>query len=132
MNSIKAILAGILFISIVTLLIQLAIIFLTVGYHYLAKSLPLLHEISVYFRYFLAYPIFFVVLFTGGYITAAIAKKRVLLHCLLVACVTVGISTLSALDYMTLTLTGMLLILLALFSVVFGGWYWHKRVAPSG
>lgn len=126
MKSIKAVLAGSLFIVIVTLVIQLVMVFLAVGYHYLARQFPLLNEITVYFRYLVGYPVFFGVLFAGGYLTASIAQKRVLLHCLPVGLLTIGISTLSALDYMVLTFTGALMVLLALLAVMAGGWYWQR------
>lgn len=126
MKSIKAILAGSLFIIIIILVIQLAIIFLMVGYNHLATSLPLLHEIRIYFRYIVAYPLFFVVLFIGGYLTAVISQTRVLLHCFLVGFITIGISMSSAVEYMDVTLTGMLMIFLALLAVMAGGLYWQR------
>ena len=127
MNSIKAVLAGCLFIIGVILAIQLATIFLMVGYNSLAKSWPFLQGIGIYFRYFLAYPFFFLSLFGGGYITAAVSKQKILLHCFLVGVITVGISTMSALDYMVMTTIGKLLVLLALVAVIGGGLFWKKR-----
>jgi len=127
MRSVKAILAGCLFIVVVFMTIQLAIVFLAVGYHHLANSFPFLHEIIIYFRYFVAYPIFLLILFFGGYITASISKKKVLLHCFLVGLITIGISTGSAVGYMELTLTGMLMVLVALLAVMAGGLYWQRK-----
>lgn len=135
MQSIKAILAGSMFIIITIIIVQLAIVFLAVGYNYLAKIYPFLHEITIYFRYLVAYPVFFLVLFVGGYITAAISQKKVLLHCLLVGLLTISISTLSALDYMELTMTGIMVVLLAMLSILAGGLYWQrgqKGAAGSG
>lgn len=119
--------AGSLFIIVVAMIVQLAIIFLTVGYNSLARSFPFLHEISFYFRYLVAYPVFFLVLFSGGYITASISEKRVLLHCGLVGLITVGISMISALDYMTMTVTGIAILLLAVLAIMAGGLYWQKN-----
>lgn len=135
MKSIKAILAGSLFIIIVTLVVQLITIFVVVGYTSLAKSWPFLHEISIYFRYLVGYPIFFLVLFVGGYITAAISEKKILLHCSVVGFITISMSTISASGYMELTLTGMVMVLLALLSIIAGGLYWQKNqnaVAGTG
>lgn len=135
MKSIKAILAGSLFIVIVTMVIQLVTVFLAVGYTYLARSWPFLHEISIYFKYLVGYPIFFLVLFVGGYITAAISEKKVLLHCFLVGFITIRMTTISALDYMELTLTGMVMVLLALLCIMAGGLYWQRKqntVAGAG
>ena len=127
MKSIKAILAGSVFIVITVMIIQLAIVFLTVGYNSLAISFPFLHEISVYFRYLVAYPIFLLVLFMGGYLTASLSQTQVLLHCFLVGVITVGLSMVTALDYMAVTLAGMVLVLLALLSIMAGGLYWRKK-----
>jgi len=127
MKSIKAILAGSLFIIITVLIIQLAIVFLIVGYNSLAGSLPVLHEISSYFRYLLAYPVFFFVLFMGGYLTARIAQTQILLHCLVVGIITVGLSTVAALDYMVVTSAGVVLVMLALLAIIVGGLYWRKN-----
>lgn len=127
MKSIKAILAGSLFIVITVMIVQLSIVFLTVGYNILAESFPFLHEISIYFRYLVAYPVFLLVLFTGGYLTASLSKKQVLVHCFVVGVITVGLSMVTALDYMVVTLTGMVLGLLALLSIMAGGLYWRKN-----
>jgi len=135
MKSIKAILAGSLFIVIVTIVIQLAIVFLAVGYNYIATSFPFLHEISIYFRYLVGYPVFFLVLFVGGYITASVAEKKILLHCFLVGVITIGMTMVSALSYMELTLTGMVMVLLALLATMAGGLYWQRKqnaVAGTG
>ena len=80
MRSIKAILAGSLFIIVVGLLVELAYVFLAVGYNSLVKSYPFLNEISGYLRYLIGIPIIFFVMFIGGVITADIARQKVLLH----------------------------------------------------
>ena len=126
MKSLKAIMAGCLFIVITIVIIQLAMVFLTVGYNMLARDFPFLHGLSIYFRYLLAYPLFFLVMFMGGYLTAHLAQKQVLLHCLAVGVITVGLSVTSAVDYMVVTATGVVLVLLALLATMAGGLYWQK------
>ena len=126
MKSIKAILAGCLFIVITVVIIQLAMVFLTVGYNTLAKHFPFLYGLAIYFRYLVAYPLFFLVMFIGGYLTASLSQKQVLLHCLAVGVITVGVSVTSAVDYMVVTLTGVVLVLLAVLSTMAGGLYWQK------
>ncbi|MCK4833941.1 MAG: hypothetical protein KAT12_04155, partial [Gammaproteobacteria bacterium] len=88
MRSIKAIVAGSLFIIFVTLLLQLAYIFVAVGYSALAKDYPLLNDIAGSFRYILGIPIFVATMFAGGYITAVIAKAKLWQHCLTVGLIT--------------------------------------------
>ena len=126
MKSLKAIVLGSLFIIVVGLMIQLAYIFLAVGYANLAKSYPFLNAISGYIRYLLGIPLFFLLMFLGGYITADIAQKKVLLHCALVAVLTVGLMMASALANMELTLSGMFVFALALVATLAGGIYWQR------
>ena len=130
MKSIKAVLVGSLFIFIVFLLIQLAMVFLMVGYNHLAKMYPALHGNSAYFRYLIGYPIFLLVLFIGGYITAGIAKNRVLFHCFLTGLITVGLSTFAALDYMDMTTTGVFIVVFAVLTIMAGGRYWQGKQCP--
>ena len=126
MRSIKAVVVGSLFIVIVGLLVQLAYVFLAVGYTSLAKSYPFLNDISIYFRYLIGIPVFFLIMFIGGYITADLAEKKVLLHCLVVAFITIGIMMTSAMENMQLTITGLVISVLALTSTLAGGWYWQR------
>ena len=126
MRTIKAIIIGSLFIIIVGLIIQLAYVFLAVGYNDLAKSYPVLNEIGIYLRFLLGIPIIFIITFIGGYITADIAKSKVLLHCLVVALLTVGTMTISALEQAELTFTGFAMFILAVASTLAGGIFWKK------
>jgi hypothetical protein len=126
MRSIKAILAGSLFIIIVGLLIELTYIFLAVGYNNLTKSYPFLTEVSSCFRYLIGIPVIFLIMFIGGVITADLARQKVLLHCLIVACITIGVMMVTAIENMQMTLSGVVVSLLALVSVLSGGWYWLR------
>ena len=126
MRSVRAVVVGSLFIIIVGLIIQLAYIFLAVGYNDLAKSHPFLNEIGVYFRFLIGIPIIFVIMFVGGYITADIAKQKVLLHCFIVALLTVGTLSISAMNQAELTFTGFAVFVLALASTLAGGLFWQR------
>lgn len=126
MRSVRAVVVGSLFIIIVGLIIQLAYIFLAVGYNDLAKSHPFLNEIGVYFRFLIGIPIIFVIMFVGGYITADIAKQKVLLHCFIVALLTVGTMSISAMNQAELTFTGFAVFVLALASTLAGGLFWQR------
>jgi hypothetical protein len=128
MRSIKAVVVGCLFIVVVGLLIQLAYVFLAVGYTSLAKTYPFLNDISIHFRYLIGIPVFFLVMFIGGYITADLAKHKALLHCLVVAFITIGVMMFSALKNMQLTVSGLVISALALASTLAGGWYWQRGV----
>ena len=126
MRSIKAIVAGSLFIIVVILLMQLAYIFIAVGYNSLAHHYPFLNEISGYFRYFIVIPVFLVIMFFGGYITADITNTRVLLHCIAVGIITAGGTIWLALQNSNLTLTGILIFILALAATLAGGLHWKR------
>jgi hypothetical protein len=131
MRSLKAIAAGCLFIIVVIMFMQLAFIFIAVGYNALAKDYPLLNEISGSFRYIIGIPVFLVTMFFGGYLTATIADSRilarVLLHCFAVGLITAGGMMYSALENTNLTSTGIIVFLLALVATTAGGLYWQKN-----
>ncbi len=132
MRSIKAVIAGSLFIVVVILLMQLAYIFMAVGYNSLAKQYPYLHDISAYFRYIIGIPVFLFIMFSGGLITASIARRKVLVHCLVVACITAGGMIFLALQNANLTLTGIVVFILALTATAAGGLYWQRENNNNG
>jgi 4-hydroxybenzoate polyprenyltransferase len=130
MRSIKAIIAGSIFILVVLFLLGLINIFITVGYNALAANFQFLKDITGIFRYLVGIPVFMVVMFAGGYITASIAKMhtniKIWFHCLIVGLITVGGTMYSAMDYSSLTLTGIVVIILALSASSAGGFYWLR------
>ena len=126
MRSIKAIVAGCVFIIVVILLMQLVYIFIAVGYNALAKDFPFLNDITGVFRYLIGIPVFVSVMFVGGYITAYIASEKVIPHC-----VAVGLITSSGMIYPTLetsniTTTGVVIFILAIAATTAGGFYCQK------
>ena len=126
MNSIKAIIVGSLFIVIVNLVMQLIYIFIAVGYNALAKDFPFLNDITGLFRYIIGIPLFTASVFFGGYITAMMANIKVLLHCGVVALIIVAGMILPTLENASLTMTGIVVIILVFGGTMAGGWYWEK------
>ena len=126
MNSIKAIIVGSLFIIIASLFFQLAYLFIAVEYNSLAKSLPFLNEIRGVFRYLVGIPIFMLIMFAGGYVTADMVQTRVILHCLVVGLIAAGGMLWLALANSELTLSGIVLFIMSLAAVMAGGWYWQR------
>ena len=126
MKSIVAIVTGSLFIVIVGLLVQLAYIFIAVRYNALAKDYLFLNEISGIFRYLVGIPVFIMIMFVGGYVTANIAINKALFHCLAVAILTTGGALLLTLKNAELTSTGIVVFALAILATVAGGQYWKK------
>ncbi len=127
MNSFKAVVIGSLFILIVGAIVQLANIFIAVGYNELVKSYPLLNGMGDYFRYLIGIPVFLLVMFVGGYITAAVAQEKALLNSLLVAIVTIGIMLFPALSESEMTISGFFIFGLAFASTLGGGFYWQRK-----
>lgn len=130
MRSIKAIVAGSVFILAVISLSGLIYIFIAVAYNSLSADYPFLNEITGLFRYVIGLPVFIMTLFAGGYITAYVANMhgsiKVWLHCLVVGLITVGGMMYSAMDYSSLTISGIVVIILALSASSVGGFYWLR------
>ena len=132
MRSIKAIIAGCVFIVVVILFLQLAYIFIAVGYNALAADFPFLNDITDIFRYLVGIPVFMITIFAGGYITASVANMhtnlKVWLHCFAVGFITVGGMMYFAMDNSSLTLTGIVVAILALSASSAGGFYWLRAI----
>lgn len=126
MRSIKAIVAGSLFIIIVNLVMQLVFIFIAVGYNVIAKDYPFLNDITGLFRYVIGILLFTATAFFGGYITAQMVDTKVLLHCFAVALVVISGMILPTLETSSLTITGIVVIALTIAGTMAGGWYWQK------
>ena len=130
MRSIKAIITGIIFIFVVLLLVGLTYIFVAVGYNALAKEFPFLNDISGIFRYLVGIPVFLLTMFVGGYITASMANMhtyiKVWVHCLAVGLITIGGMMYPAMEYSSLTLSGIVIIILAFSALSAGGFYWLR------
>ncbi len=127
MNSLKAVISGIIFIFVAAMIMQLAYIFIAVGYNALAKDYPYLNEISGIFRYLVAIPVFLAIMFTGGYLTAVIANSKELFHSLIVGAIAIVTMMWMALANAELTTRGIVINLLMLLFTVLGGWFWKRR-----
>jgi len=126
MRSIKAVLAGGSFIVIVVLLMQLAYIFIAVAYNALAKDYPFLNDIAGSFRYLIGIPVFMVIMFFGGYITADFAREKVLPHCIAVGLIAASAMIVPTLENANLTITGVVVFVLAIVASSVGGLYWQR------
>jgi len=131
MRSIKAIIVGSVFIVVTLLLLQLVYVFVAVGYIGLAADYPFLNNITGLFRYLVGIPVYMITMFIGGYITADIANVhtnlKVLFHCLAVGLITVGGMMYSVVENSSLTMTGVVVTVLALSAISAGGFYWLKN-----
>jgi hypothetical protein len=127
MRSIKAIIAGTVFILVAILMLQLAYIFIAVGYNALAKDYPFLNDMVVFFRYIIGIPLFAATMFIGGYITANIVSTKIWLHCLAVGLIVAVSMFYPLLEHSNLTITGIFVFILALAATIVGGLYWQKN-----
>lgn len=130
MRSIRAIVVGSVFVIVVVVLMQLAYVFIAVGYNALAAEFQFLKDITGIFRYLLAFPILMITMFLGGYITADIAnvttKIKVGLHCFAMGFITVAGTMYFAMDNSDLTLTGIAVVILSISASSAGGLYWLR------
>lgn len=127
MKSLVAIASGSLFIIIAVSVLQLVALFVMFGYTHLEHAYPSLKDISGIFRYLVAIPVFILVMFIGGYITAALATTYVVILAAIVGVITaVGMLWL-ALENADLTITGMVLFVLMIIATILGAMYWQKR-----
>lgn len=127
LDSIKAIFGGFLAILIMGLLVQLMILFVGAGYSSLVKAFPSLSyltEITIV----LAFAVTATIGFLGGILTAGLARKAVVFHCVAVGSI-VGMLTLvpSLIDGYEITVNGVLFIVIFMLATVVGGLYWKKR-----
>jgi hypothetical protein len=132
MKSVLAIVVGSVFIVVASLIMQLAYVLLAVEYNELAKTYAALNEIRGLFRYLVGMPVFMLIMFFGGIITAGIANSRVLLHCLTVGLVTTGgMMWLALRNTEEVTLTGMVVSLLAITTTMAGGFYSSRNFSED-
>ena len=131
MNSIKAILTGVAFIIIAILVMQLAYLIIIVGINNLAKDYPFLNNISGSIGYIFTTTTLLAIMFAGGYLTALIAEKRVLLHCLIIGLIIISGMMWMALENAQLTPMGIFVNALLLIFTLLGGLYQIKNLAKQ-
>lgn len=131
MNSLKAIVSGVIFIIAVTLLMQLAYILIAVGYNHMAQDYPSLNGISGVIKYLILIPTIMAIMFAGGYITAAITENKVMLNCFMAGTLSIGVMMWQALSNWDVTPSGIIVILLMLVSTIGGGYYQKKTERTS-
>ncbi|MBL7002658.1 MAG: hypothetical protein ISR69_01355 [Gammaproteobacteria bacterium] len=131
MRSIKAVVLGSIFIIVMMLFLQLAFMIVVVAYNYLAADYPVLNDIVGVFRYLVGIPVFMLVMFVGGYVTASLVdipdNRRVWIHSFAVGAITVTAMMYSAMSNFELTVTGLAVIVLAISASSVGGFYWLKK-----
>ena len=126
-NHLKAIVSGVLFIVISTIVMQLLFILIAVGYNYIAKDLPFLKDISWVFRYLLGIPVFILIMFIGGYITSSVLSSKSILDLMVVGIIAVISMMFPLLVRADITMTGIIISVAMVVAVLLGGLYACKR-----
>lgn len=126
MKSLKAIIWGSLFIIICMLLIQLAYLFIAVGYHRLVENMPMLQSMPDYFRYLVGLPVYLLVMMGGGYVAAEFAEEKVMMHGFVTGVVVSLVLLLQAQQSTQITLVGYLLAALSIAATTTGSFLWRR------
>lgn len=127
MRSIKAVFAGLFFIVVFTLVLQLVFLFLAVGYNALVVDYPFLDGIQGYFRYLVGMPVAMVIMFFGGYVTASVAGSKPLVYSAVTGLLALALAIVPVLENFVLTPEGAVTLAAALLITMAGGWFWRKR-----
>lgn len=132
MNSIKSIFGGFFAIIIMGLLAQLIFLFAGVGYFSLVKVYPSLSFLSE-LTTILLFAVTAIIAFLGGIITAKLARKAVVLHCLIVGSMAGALTLVpSLISGYAITANGFVFLTVFLVATIAGGLYWKsKQRAPS-
>lgn len=123
----KSLLAGFFYIVVLGLVIQLVFMFVAMGYTELIKAYPWISAFGGYIGYAIGIAVYFLLMASGGLITAALAKNNILLHCLIVGSSTTALSVLSSQNNDELTYLSLVFVLLGIAFTVAGGEYWKKN-----
>lgn len=126
-QSLKSILAGFFYIIIFGLLIQLVFMFVAMGYTELTRAYPWVSIFGGYIGYAVGIFVYFLLMASGGIITASLAKTNVLLHCLIVGASTTILSVLSSQNNDELTYFSLIFVVLGITFTIMGGEYWKRN-----
>ncbi|MDH5485402.1 MAG: hypothetical protein OEY43_09240 [Gammaproteobacteria bacterium] len=127
----KALLAGSTCIIILGLSLQLVFLLLAVLYTEMVHAYPYLATPGTIISYLLGFIGFFIIMSIGGYITANLARINILAHTLIVGLATTGVSLLASLSTSSLTLKGLLFVVLGSAFTIMGGRIWHQNENKS-
>jgi hypothetical protein len=126
MQSLKSLLAGFFYIVILGLIIQLVYMFIAMGYTELIKVHPWVSLFGGYVGYLAGLIVYFLLMASGGIITAALAKKNILIHCFIVGASTTMLSVFSSQNNDDLNYFSLVFIVLGVIFTIAGGMYWKN------
>jgi hypothetical protein len=127
MQSLKSLLTGFFYIVALGLVIQLAFMFLAMGYTELTKTHPWVSTFGAYVGYSAGIIVYFLLMASGGLLTAALARKNILIHCFIVGASTTSLSVLSSQNNDELTYLSLVFVITGIAFTIAGGEYWKQR-----
>jgi hypothetical protein len=127
-RSIKAIIAGGGFILISFIVLQFVYTIFAAIYNDYSKDYPYLIEISLLIKTLIIIPSLLVIMFLGGYLTAVISHKKVLLHSFIVGLLVTGVSIWMMLDDSELSINGVIINGVMLLVILLGGYFRDRKV----
>lgn len=125
--SIKALLIGFFATIFLGLTFELIFLFLDVSYNYFMKSYPAIVPFKQAFYFLIIVPGFFIVMFTGGYLTSIYASKYALAHSIAVALMVCGVALYATNSGYQMTWFGLAFILLGVTFTLVGNKAWQKN-----
>lgn len=129
--NIKALLAGTLFIIVSGLLLQLVFILVATGYAVIIREHPEWQIAGQTLSYILGGIGYFIIMFSGSYLTAEIAKKHIYMHAILITIFSTGISLFASVREDGFTLNSVLFVLLGITFALLGGYTWLRHQATE-
>jgi len=129
-SSVKAIVIGVFFIAASLIAFQLLYLVLAPLYNNLGRSYPYLIEISAYLKALIILPTLLAIMFLGGYLTAVINHRKIILHTFIVGLLVAGMLWWLGLGDSKIASYGLIINALMLLSAVAGG-YLRKRKLRS-
>lgn len=124
--NIKALLFGFFYILTLGLIIQLAFLFLAIGYYDHLKDAPTAAAIVSIASYIVGTVVYFFLMASAGYITASIAKVHVIAHGLAVSITSIGLSLFSSLNTDEFTWVSFVFFTLGILFTLFGAHRWQQ------
>ncbi|MCW8928844.1 MAG: hypothetical protein OQL19_01245 [Gammaproteobacteria bacterium] len=125
-NSLKAITLGVITIFILGLVNQLVLIMSAVGYNSLIKVAPVFIPWSQLFTYVLAGIGFFIVMASGGLVTARAAITHPYTKAIIASIIGSSISLYLSLQEEIFTPIALFFLIFGIISSVIGCWIWQK------
>ena len=129
MQYLKSYLAGFFYIVVLGLCIQLAFMFLAMGYVELVKVYPWVASFGGYVSYLVGIVVYFLLMASGGILTAMIAHRHPLVMCFLVGLSSTGLSVYSLQNAGADTVFGIVFVVSGVLFTIAGGWYSQRSEA---